>query len=136
MARDRAGLVTEPDFAGDGMNRIRFERLAERMRSAREDWRNSPLPPSVKKIITEEAALGQVHPAFVRDTSNHYREVVRIRRRVIVRLRSLGFSTPLIGRYVGGMDHSSVLYNLRVAAQKGLQEQVYEDTFAVNDEGC
>lgn len=74
-------------------------------------------PQLVSDMIAIAAAAESIHPTAVLSRS-HEPPCVRARRDVICQLRRRGYSLTRIGRLLGGLHHSSVLYNLKQAEQK------------------
>jgi chromosomal replication initiation ATPase DnaA len=64
------------------------------------------------EAIARAAKAHHVMPRMVLKGSNEP-VCVRARHQAIWELRRLGYSTPLIGRLLGGLHHSTVLYHLR-----------------------
>jgi chromosomal replication initiation ATPase DnaA len=70
----------------------------------------SPVPRDIAALIAHCAAAVGVHPGMVRDISTHESQVVAARRMAARRMREMGYSFPLIGRYLGGLHHTSVMH--------------------------
>ena len=76
-------------------------------------WR-SQKPRAACDAIERAADANHITPQMVMKGPQHA-AVVRARRQAISALRVLGYSTPLIGRMLGGLHHTTVLYHLQKA---------------------
>jgi chromosomal replication initiation ATPase DnaA len=86
---------------------------AERMRN-RPAQQPRTIPPAEVRRIIQAASIRFTIPArFIRDGTQRHGPAVAARRQIARELHSLGYSTTLIGRWLGGLNHSSVLYMLR-----------------------
>lgn len=81
---------------------------------ARVAWTPGRRPKRVMVAIQDAADRHDVTPGMVLGGSQG-REVVAARRDAIHALRSFGMSTPLIGKMLGGLHHSSVLHHLKIS---------------------
>lgn len=65
--------------------------------------------------LTAEDILGKSRKAVV----------VRARQFVTTVLRARGNSYPMVGRYLGGVDHSTVIHSVRTFFNRGIQDPAY-----------
>ena len=93
----------------NAVNEIHARRMRERpSRLPRLD------PPRSVVLMIRAAALRHCVPArFIRDGRQRSYSAVAARRELAREFRAKGYSTTVIGRYLGGLHHSSVLYMLR-----------------------
>jgi chromosomal replication initiation ATPase DnaA len=68
------------------------------------------VPETIAVIIGECAILCHVHQRALMDISAHEAPVVAARRMAARRLRALGLSFAVIGKYLGGLHHTSVMH--------------------------
>lgn len=74
-------------------------------------------PPDVCAVIEHAAARYRISPRAVLGPS-HEPRFVRARCQVIGELHKRGYSSPRIGRLLGGLHHSTVRYHLLKAAAR------------------
>ncbi len=96
-----------------------LERTAARMREnakSKVRW-TTDRPPFVCNLLSRVAAANSTTPAQILSGSQQ-RNICAARWQVIRELRAdpRGFSTPCIGRWLGGLHHSTVLNALKVQA--------------------
>ncbi len=85
-------------------------------RNAAAAW-SSGKPPRVANIIAAAAGRCNTTPRMVLSGSREA-PVMRAKRMVIRDLRDLGLSLATIGRYLGGMHHTSILHHLREESRR------------------
>lgn len=90
----------------------------EPVEPTRHDWSYSK-PASVRKIIERAAAECGITARMLMEPSQ---EAARVRARVraMWQMRCLGFSLPMIGRFLGGMHHTTVQHHLKKLMLYGL----------------
>jgi chromosomal replication initiation ATPase DnaA len=79
---------------------------------------NSYVPPRVEAVLSLAAQWYNLSVKALRNINLHTDEVVAARRMAARELREMGFSFPQIGRYLGGLHHTSVM-NLCTAKKQG-----------------
>lgn len=92
----------------------RLEEHAEKMRLGTKKF---DVPPRVLRIIAQAAIDWGVAISHVQNTSFHDPRVVMARRQAVKEIHELGFSSAMVGRFLGGMHHTSVLYALKQTAR-------------------
>lgn len=75
-------------------------------------------PGPVLRILREEAAASFLDVRDIRRPGvKGSRVEAACKRRVVVRLRGLGFSFPEVARFMGGVHHTAVMYLARTAGR-------------------
>ncbi len=90
---------------------------------------NANKPRAVVAAIQAAADACHVTPRMILGGS-HEREVVAARKQAIHALREFGLSTPLIGKMMGGIHHTSVLHHMK---SKPKTAPVMDFTYPVPD---
>lgn len=74
-------------------------------------------PSTAQAIVNSVAAEHDIHVEDLigRSRTTH---IVRARQHAMVELRALGLSLPVVGRFLGGRDHTTVLHGIRAHAQR------------------
>ena len=75
-------------------------------------------PESVHAIIRAAGYKFSISPAYIRDGRQRSSRAVAARRQIARDLNALGYSTTQIGRWLGGLHHTSVIYMLRDHPEK------------------
>lgn len=70
-------------------------------------------PATVRAIIRAAGYKFAVPPCYIRDGRQRSNHAVAARRQIARDLSALGYSTTQIGRWLGGLHHTSVLYMLK-----------------------
>jgi hypothetical protein len=86
---------------------------AERMRNRPTKLPAMLPPPRVRAIITAAGRSFNVPPRWIRDSNQRIGPAVAARRHIARQLHALGYSTTVIGYWLGGLHHTSVLYMLK-----------------------
>lgn len=98
------------------------EMHAARMRSR--PTTNPPLrlPAMVQGLVFAASAKFSISPMLIRDPSQRTASITAARREIIHKLNGMGFSLNQIGRWLGGMDHTSVAYLLKTRRKVRLDD--------------
>jgi chromosomal replication initiation ATPase DnaA len=85
---------------------------AERMRNRPQTIPAFTPPARVRTIIARAAEKFETETKFIRDGRQRSSNICAARRTVAKELNALGYSTTQIALYLGGLNHSSVVYML------------------------
>ena len=86
---------------------------AERMRNRPKNQPKVIPSPRVRAIIRGASQRYGIETRFIRDGRQRGQLACAARRDVARQLHALGFSTTLIGYWLGGLNHTSVVYMLK-----------------------
>jgi hypothetical protein len=86
---------------------------AERMRNRPKSQPRAIPPPRVRAIIQSAAQRYGIEARFIRDGRQRGQLACAARREIARQLHALGFSTSLIGYWLGGLNHTSVVRMLK-----------------------
>jgi chromosomal replication initiation ATPase DnaA len=73
---------------------------------------NMTRPPFVAALVAEVFSRHQVNTDYAYRIRSNEARIVAARAEVMRRLRERGFSLPQIGRWLGGMHHTSVFHHV------------------------